>query len=202
MMRSTFLVAAALLLASAAGAATVKRLTLGQLADSSELVFVGTVKDQRSTLEQNPTRVWTTTVFDVEQTLKGDKTSGPFVLRQLGGVVGEIRQEVYGYPTFAVGERVLLFLERAQSGRLVVTGLAQGKYTLTTDAKTGEVVADRSLDELAFLGERPRTLAGAPDPNHLRLKDLARIVAGERALKPVRLLETPQRVTTRPEVSR
>ena len=39
-------------------------------------------------------------------------------------------QAVPGYARFEVGERVVLFLERTMTGRLVVTGLSQGKFLL------------------------------------------------------------------------
>ncbi len=194
-MRTLCLVAVALLLASTAGAATVERLTLGQLADRSELVFVAAVASQRSVAERAPIRVWTETTFQIEQTLKGPKASAPLVLRQLGGEADGYGQKVPGYATFAVGERVLVFLERTQTGRLVVTGLAQGKFRLTTDPKSGEVIAERDFAGLNFTSAPPRTLAGMPsNPNRVALRDLTAIVRGKRPTpRPLMIKRTPQR---------
>ena len=171
-------VLAMLLLADVAGAATVQRLSPGQLADRSEVVFVGTVTGQRTTLETAPVKVWTDTTFAVEQLLKGPKLA-TYTLRQLGGDAGRWVQKVPGYAQFQQGERVLLFLERTATGRLVVTGLAQGKFTLTTDAKSGEIIAERTFAGLNFATPAPRSFAGTPaNPNRMRLRDLAAIVAG------------------------
>ncbi len=197
-MRRWCLAATISLLASSASAATVQRLTLGQLADRSEVVFIGTVAAQQSQLQRTPRQVWTETTFAVDQQIKGAKQLR-FVLRQLGGTAGEgterITAKVPGYARFEVGERVVLFLERAQTGRLVVTGLKQGKFLLTTDAKTGERVAQRELGGLVFPGAAPRTFLGLPaDPNRLALGDLVAIVHGARpAPRPIPLLQTPQR---------
>lgn len=194
-MRTRCLVAVALLFAGTAGAATVERLTLGKLADRSELVFVGTVASQRSVAEHDPVRVWTQTTFEVEESLKGPKATGPIALRQLGGAAEGYGQEVPGYATFAVGERVLVFLERTQTGRLVVTGLAQGKFTLTTDPKTGDVLAERSFAGLNFTSPPPTTLAGMPsNPNRVALRDLAAIVRGRRPTpRPLLIRRTPRK---------
>jgi hypothetical protein len=105
---------------------------------------------------------------------------------------------VPGYARFKVGERVMLFLERADTGQLVVTGLAQGKYTLTTDAKSGVVIAERDLDGLHQLGKRPaRVFANVPqNPNRMTLGQLLNVVKGERppAFNPPKVLRhsTPQ----------
>ncbi len=193
-MRAWCILAGVLLFAGTAGAATVQRLTLGQLAERSERVFIGTVAAQRAEAEIAPVRVWTYTRFSVEETLKGPK-SRDFTLRQLGGDAGRWVQKVPGYATFAPGERVMLFLERTQTGRLVVTGLAQGKFTLRTDAKSGLVTAERNLAGLGFPGPAPRTLTGQPtDPNRMKLRDLVAIVRGGKPVPaPLVIERTPQR---------
>ncbi len=192
------LVLAAALLLGTAQAATVIRLQPGAMAERSELIFIGTVAAQRSALEETPGRVFTYTTFAVEQTVKGEKQS-TFTLRQLGGLVGEgtaqIGTVVPGYAEFAVGERVLVFLERTDTGRLVVTGLAQGKYSLQTDGKSGQVLAVRDLDGLHLVGNAPqKVFAGVPqDLDRLLLPDLLAVVAGKRPapLAP-KVVRTPQ----------
>ncbi|MCA9540849.1 MAG: hypothetical protein KC620_18240 [Myxococcales bacterium] len=183
---SGLVAALAVLIAGGAGAATVRTLTAGELAARSELIFIGTVTAQRSRLETQPVRVWTDTTFRVEQVVKGDKLDHEWRLTQLGGVVGEgadrIGQDVPGYARFAVGERVFLFLERTSTGRLVPTGLAQGKYVLIDDAKSGVTMAARDLRGLHLLGAMPdKRVAGMPrDWNQLPLADLLAIARGER----------------------
>ncbi len=171
-----------LLFAGSAWAASVQRLPLGELAKRSELVFVGTVTAQQSRLVRAPhTQVFTDTEFRVEQVLKGTKTES-WTLSQLGGVVGEgaeqVGQAVPGYPSFEVGERVVLFLERTQTGRLVPTGLNQGKYTISPDPKGGTPWAVRSSEGLHYVGPAPVLLAGVPNPNRLRLTQLFDVIRG------------------------
>lgn len=164
--------ALALLLTTAAPAATVLRLEAGAMAERSSLIFIGTVAGQRSVMRTTPRQVVTLTRFAVDEVLKGSldgKAGGQpegaqtFTLSQLGGTVDGYTTHVPGYARFAVGERVMLFLERADTGRLVVTGLSQGKYTLTTDAKSGVVIAQRGLDGLHQVGNRPdKVFANVP----------------------------------------
>jgi hypothetical protein len=203
-------VAATLMLFGSAHAATVKALSIGELADRAELIFIGTVAAQHSRLERAPTRVFTDTLFDVQQVMKGDKPEGGFALSQLGGEAGDeagpVRQTVPGYARFEQGERVLLFLERTTEGRFVVVGLAQGKYVLKTDAKSGRTLALRDLDGLHVLGRLAgeRTVLGAPkDPNRVPLEQLVRIIHRAR-LAPARVIRraaTPQ-VSIPTEVAR
>lgn len=183
------LAAAVLTVGGAASAATVQHLSLGELAERSEQVLIGTVIRQESRLERDPVQIFTDTELAVERVLKGPREKGPpLVLTQLGGTAGagtERRtQRIAGYPEFAVGERVLVFLERTDTGRLVVTGLAQGKYTLVTDPKSGETLAVRAVHGLHYVGQRQRPQAvieGAPvDPDRVPLGQLLDIIDGRR----------------------
>lgn len=184
-----------------AEAATVKVLSPGNLADRSTVVFIGTVAEQKSRFVAGPNHVVTETVFAVEQVIKGpDKRLARFALTQLGGTASDgtapRTTAVPGYARFAEGERVMLFLEPTTTGRLVPTGLAQGKYTLSVDPKSGVTLAVRDLEGLHLVGAGPtRHLLGAPqDPNRLTLDQLLRIARGQRPVEPVRLrdLRTPQ----------
>ena len=89
---------AAIMLSGVAGAATVQRLELGEMAARSELIFVGVVEAQEQQLERAPIRVWTTTTFRLEDVLKGDKSLRTVQLKQLGGEVGAGAE--------AIGQRV------------------------------------------------------------------------------------------------
>jgi hypothetical protein len=192
---SGILAAAVVLLAGFAEAATVKVLSPGALADRSVVVFVGTVSGEESRFVSGPDHVVTETTFAVSQVVKGSVGS-TYVLTQLGGVVGEGAARrgtaVPGYARFSKGERVVLFLEPTSSGRLVPTGLAQGKYRVIEEG--GATLAVRDLGDLHLVGFGPqRHLLGAPqDPNRLALSVLLAIVAGERPSLPVPLVRRPE----------
>lgn len=177
---------------STAEAATVRALSPGQLAERSALIFIGTVERQESRFVADQNHVVTETVFRVEQVVKGsDKHRARFALTQLGGTVGEGQHQrathVPGYARFTAGERVMLFLEPTSTGRLVPTGLAQGKYRLKGDPATGETMAYRDLEGLHMAGRGPVVhLMGAPqDPNRLPLGQLLAIARGERPSTPI-----------------
>ena len=185
-------------------AATVEYLSPEQLKDRSELVFIGSVARIDVGLETNPTRVWTTVSFDVSRVLKGESGRST-TLRQLGGTVsteaGPITQKIHGYPDFKVGERVLMFLERADTGVRVVTGLAQGKFTLSDGVEPSEIRVTRSLKDIRH--PRPlapvRTVAGQPRPGGpLFLDQLLAQIAGRTPIaRPIRLqLQTPVNLPT------
>lgn len=47
-----------------------------------------------------------------------------------GGSAGNVRRVVYGAPQFYLGERVLLFLQQRDDGRLAPNAMAMGKFTI------------------------------------------------------------------------
>jgi len=178
--------------------ATVEALGPQALAERSEQIFIGVVKGQETYAQRTPAQVWTRTVFEVERSIKGP-TLPEIVIEQLGGVHGtgadRLEQVVHGYPHFRVGERVLLFLERADTGRLVVTGMAQGKYTLTPGGTTGGIIASRDVSDLALRGVRHAAdahVAGVPrNHDELLLTHLETLIDGLRPT-PIPLMVRPQ----------
>ena len=207
-----------------AQAAVAKSASIHDMARQSEVVFVGRVTDVESRKivvapttdpDQRAFEVWSDIIFAVERVLHGRAdVVGPaqrLVLTQRGGEAGSgperVRQIIGGYPQFTVGERVVVFLERTDTGRLVVTGMAQGKYTLTLDPSTGQEIAARDLTGLTRVGGRaPGTLALAGRPlthDRLPLLQLEALVRGDRPIpRPLSLtpveptIQTP-RITVR-----
>lgn len=177
-----------------AGATTVKSVSVAKMASISELVFVGRVVDVGTRREQigDGFRIWTDVRFDVEQVLRGqlaDPAARSLAFSQIGGAHGEgdarVEQVIWGYPTFSLGERVVVFLERTDTGRLVVTGLAQGKYTVheTPDG----TVATRDKSHIPDRARVVRALRGVPaDESHLPLASLIALVRGDIELVPLR----------------
>jgi hypothetical protein len=188
--------------------ATVLALGPQDLAERSEQIFIGVVTGQATYMERSPDRVWTKTIFDVERSLKGP-TAPQISITQLGGEKGtgpeRLLQVVHGYPRFEVGERVLLFLERTDTGRLVVTGLAQGKYSLTADRPNGGIVATRDTSDLALRGAPAKAdahVAGMPTSHdRLLLTQLESLIRGERPT-PAPLRVRPRATVFVPEVLR
>jgi len=182
-----------------ASAATVSRLSLDELTITSELIFRGTVQSQSVYQEQSPYRIFTRTVFSVEEVLKGTH-SGPYVLTQLGGTVGEgesrMVQKVPGYARFDEGEKVLLFLERTMTGRLVVTGLSQGKFVLSKNGETWSALQARGdLHHPTNRGVADVHLEGTPRLDRaIPLGQMRQVIAGQPVVRrPLLLkLKTPR----------
>ncbi|TMA57297.1 MAG: hypothetical protein E6J75_07930 [Deltaproteobacteria bacterium] len=114
---------------SVAGASVVVPMSDADLVRTSHLIVVGDVR-RIETRELRDGRLLTEVALAVEQTLKGRLRGGKIVVTSPGGRVGERSAWVYGSPSFATGERVLVFLKRTAEGRLRINALALGKYHL------------------------------------------------------------------------
>jgi len=130
-----------------ASAMTVMYAELPELVNASELVLYGKVIDVKVIDRRKAGRaVWTEFTLSVLDVWKGDrKTVGKvFRWRHLGGSTADgMTLHVPGMPTFSAGEETVVLLERHSEGH-VLTGAAQGKFTVSTNAK-GQKFATRHL---------------------------------------------------------
>ena len=96
-----------------ANAATVEAMTLEEMAQRADFIFVGRAVDSRADWNVQRTRIYTYTTFQVERFIKGGTGGGSgeeqVTLRLWGGELGPMRSIVPGTPQFAPGEEVLLF---------------------------------------------------------------------------------------------
>lgn len=120
-----------------------------QLISSSDFIITGQVVQQRSFWQNGS--IWTETKIAVQQRLKGRLSDKLLVLKQLGGKVDDMRQLIAGRAAFVSGEKVLLFLEKHPTKTVVVTGMAQGKFTVTIDPTTKRAIATRELGNLTLV---------------------------------------------------
>ncbi len=123
--------------------------TDAELTAASDVVLTGTVTDIRSVLSRDGREVRTFVTLAVSDVLKGRVRSRRLTIREPGGQVRSLRQWIHGAPEFAVGEEVLLFLQRRPDGTLGTTGLGLGKYRVM--GKTVGVAA-RELDAVVVGG--------------------------------------------------
>jgi hypothetical protein len=126
-----------LLCLAAVQGATVEKLTLPQLAKSAQAIVVGTISEVSAFQAVDRNQIYTKVTMDVSESLKGSQ-SGSISFTQLGGVRGDRRVTVSGFPQFAVGSEVLLFLNDDPSGTIATVGLGQGKFNVRVDQNTGE----------------------------------------------------------------
>ncbi len=128
------------------------------MAHTAPVIVRGQVGQREARWDDARRSIFTYSEIQVTEVIKG-RASSTLLVRQPGGVVGEIGARVEGVAAFREGEQVVLFLEAAPDEPSVfgVWSLAAGKVSLEKN-KLGEVRAIRRLDGLAFSGGR----AGAP----------------------------------------
>jgi hypothetical protein len=118
----------------AVGATSFEPLTFDALVSQADVIFVGDVVDVRSyTVEtRERTIVKTRVTFSIADRLYGTPSLVE-VLDFLGGETEELGMKVAGMPTFAVGDRRVVFARRDRSINPIV-GFTQGLMKVTRDA--------------------------------------------------------------------
>ncbi len=126
---------AAVLLASPAGATSVARLSLPQMADHAGQVITGDVRHVRSYWADEPRRIETEITLDNVAYLKGAHplAAAHFTITVPGGTVGDWSMRIEGAPQFAPGQTWVLFL-LPEYRTYPVVGVAQGAFQLRSDA--------------------------------------------------------------------
>ncbi|MBI4569172.1 MAG: hypothetical protein HY719_12320 [Planctomycetes bacterium] len=141
---------AAVIPARAAMATTAVRFSLEDLVRESAAIVEGRVLRTRADWDNFRRKIYTSVDVEVVRMFRGE--AAPAVtLHTLGGQVGDKIQQVSGEAGFVPGEEVVVFLWRDAEGRLRPAGLAQGKFQLFTDAKSGERQARNSVQGLIFI---------------------------------------------------
>jgi hypothetical protein len=97
------------------------------LLDQSSAAAVLTALDATAVWEGG--RIYTYTRMRVEQVLAGEMTAGGEAwIRTMGGIVGDIGQQVEGEAVLSPGQASLLFLHPGPAGTFEVTARAQGQF--------------------------------------------------------------------------
>ncbi len=161
-------------LSNDAQAMTVLAASVEDLVQTSEIVLHGRARSVRVDDRRAQGRaVWTVYQFDVQDVWKGDRKSvgSTFTLELLGGRTADgMTLSVPGMPGFAVGEEVVMLLERHSDG-YTLTGAPQGKWTVYRDsqsvARVVRPLADAHLVQRAADG---RLVEAAHDERPLLLQ--------------------------------
>jgi hypothetical protein len=159
------LVAAALCLGrnGTAAASPTLSLDLEALAVRSECIVLGRVEATDSHFVAPRSRYIVTDVtIAIDQRLLGAAEPDRFVVRYLGGEVGDLGQRVFGEASYRVGERVLLFAAKRQ-GAFYAVGMSQGVLHVRDDGagveRIGAGAAPRKLDDVL---DQVRALVARP----------------------------------------
>jgi hypothetical protein len=152
MLRRTIFALCATALAATAGATTIARMNLRQLAAASRVVVRARCLGNDSRWQDG--EIWTFTRFDTIETFKG-VPPGEFTVRLIGGQVGGIESIIAGVPRFFAGEEVILFLDPVGGGQYSVTAWEEGTFRVTRDASGhGFVTRNMAAEEIYNGGTR------------------------------------------------
>jgi hypothetical protein len=167
----SFVVLALLLAATPAVAAQAVAVSVEELARASDAVVRAQVTSTRAQLSEDGLRIYTTVELRRDEVIAGDVPRRPRVVVP-GGVIARMGQRVDAAPSFTPGEQVVVFLRRAGADTFRVTGLAQGKFTVTGG------VATPDLSQLTFIQTPVR--AGERRAEEMPLSELERRVRSTR----------------------
>jgi hypothetical protein len=125
-----------------AHAGSTEKLSFEQLIGAADLIVKGRVDELNTRTTRNQGSMTTIVTVLVERQFKGTKYS-LVTIEQAGGSAGDVALGVPGLAEFSRGEEVILFLKRQRSGRFIVVGGRQGKFTARIEpASRGTVVED------------------------------------------------------------
>jgi hypothetical protein len=158
-----------LLLSASPRATIVIAPSFEELVREADVVFEGEVIDttSRITVEGGAETIVTDVSFRVGRMLKG--TSGPvMVLEFLGGVVGDRGFRVDGVPTFARGDRDVIFADTSQRLVSPLVRVMHGRLRITKDGPAGQESVrqfdGRPLRDVAAFGSAEKQPALSPIP--------------------------------------
>ncbi len=134
-----------LLVHNSAQATVLRGLNLDNLCRSSGVILRGKVVARAAAWKGG--RIYTRVTLRVTSSLRGKHHAGQRVsFWRLGGRVGRYAQLVRGAPSFQRGDYVLVFLNR-RGGRLFVTGMAQGRFTIRSNPASGPAIGPATVTQ-------------------------------------------------------
>ena len=143
LLRCLFLLGLSLFAGSPAGATTVEPPDFSKLVARASSVFRGEVVGLRSELVTRGAEraIFAHVTFRITDVIRGASLPAEVTLEFLGGTVGDLSLEVAGMPTFELGAREIVFVERGGQQICPLVAMAYGRYRVLRDAAGAEHVA-------------------------------------------------------------
>jgi len=91
---------------------------LKELTDAADSILVGTVTERSSYWNDEHTRIYTSVVFSVEDRIKGEAGPDNVTITVPGGEVEGLGELVSEMPSFAQGEKAVVFLKKLNKAQL------------------------------------------------------------------------------------
>lgn len=165
----------AFLMVGRGSATTVAPVTLAEMSVAADLVVEGWVAQVAA--REEATGIFTYVTLEGLRVVHGRHASPTLELRFAGGEVAGAGERIVGMPSFAVGERVLLFVRGNGSQLCPLVGWHQGRFNVVTDPATGaEFLTDGRGHPVVEVDDRegvrygaradappPTAFAGVPD---------------------------------------
>lgn len=116
---------------------TVRQITIADMANSSALIFEGSVIGVRSVYEHK--RIYSLINFAISDVISGDYTTGNIELRYLGGRIGEQELRVGEMEMPQMGEQGIYFVESLKKpGVHPLRGWGQGHFRILFNSRSGK----------------------------------------------------------------
>lgn len=174
-----------LLLAGSAHASIVKGLELPELVENAERIVLGRVVFSE-TFQRSDGTLGTWHRIEIERDMRGNSGDDrEVIVETLGGRLGEIGMRVEGEPSFAVGERVVVFV-RGGGPYSVFRPVGMGQGVMRVRMEQGVEVVRQSREGLMLVrqnaqGRLEKSLGALPQEERLDtfLKRVRELVASE-----------------------
>ncbi|MFN0207987.1 MAG: hypothetical protein ACKVS6_16905 [Planctomycetota bacterium] len=178
---------ATLMIAGLVGATVVERKDSKDLVKSAEIIIEGKCL-QKTVGYDKRGRIATTYSVEVGKALRAAKRGEIVKITFPGGELDGRGLIIPGVPALAVGEEFVIFLtEESPRGIRYPVGLAQGKFQIERDAKTGEKRLRRDLADLDIVdlktGNRIDKLANQTFVYNEWMQQIEKLVADDDAQK-------------------
>jgi hypothetical protein len=156
-----FLLPFTLLLAGAAFAATIPRMSFEHIVRSSPRAVRGVVARSWSSWDVTHTAIWTHYEIRVAETLRGPRAS-TFTISEPGGVVEGVGMAVPGAPQYSVGQEAVIFAYSTPIGYWRVRGFGQGWFRV--EERDGRRIVRSPQTDALLIGARAATMKAAAEP--------------------------------------
>jgi subtilase family serine protease len=162
-----------------AGASIVIPLADDDLIAGADVIVLGRVTAIESHRDPSD-QIETYVTVSVDEVLKGLLPGATVTVRELGGQVGDRIAWVFANPQFAVGERMVLFMNQRPDGTLRTHHYFLGKFAIVTDPASGDLMAVRGRPRNVTVISPPvPTAATLPTADAARgLDDFTRRIRG------------------------
>jgi len=144
MTKKTPIICAVIALSASVAYGLQLKLSLDEISQTADLIFIGTVQSRSSRYTDARTAIQTDIVFrDIQEVYSTEKSrqrgAATITLSHAGGRVGNIEMQASDTPTFTAGKRYLVFMNDDGPTYLnPVVGGDQGLFEVVTDPVTGQ----------------------------------------------------------------